>query len=230
MDRERRFVAENPLAFGPKPDGHEVFTIRRRKMNEPKDSARRSFDAPLSVGNEIVARVERWARSAVDTRARLIVQLDPPDSSDAWRLAVFAPNPRGAPAPIEQAIVMAGSDRRYLEDEMIRLERMVPPLLRPGGTRRGQVVLSADEAWDMMATTGPRLRDAGYDVRVPQMTKRRATPSLRVYVEETESTVGANQLANVRWSAVFGDVELTAAEFRKGIRFSLQIPAGERLG
>jgi len=171
-----------------------------------------AFDAPLSVGNEIVARVERWARSAVDTRARLIVQLDPPDSSDAWRLAVFAPNPRGAPAPIEQAIVMAGSDRRYLEDEMIRLERMVPPLLRPGGTRRGQVVLSADEAWDMMATTGPRLRDAGYDVRVPQMTKRRATPSLRVYVEETESTVGANQLANVRWSAVFGDVELTAAE------------------
>jgi len=39
MDREHRFVTENPLAFGPKPDGYEVVTIRRRKMNEPKDSA-----------------------------------------------------------------------------------------------------------------------------------------------------------------------------------------------
>jgi SNF2 family DNA or RNA helicase len=45
------------------------------------------------------------------------------------------------------------------------------------------------------------------------MSLRKPSPSLRVFVEETqESVVGANQLANVRWSAVFDGVELTAAD------------------
>jgi hypothetical protein len=38
----------------------------------------------------------------------------------------------------------------------------------------------------------------------------------RVFVDAaSESVVGANQLANVRWSAVFGDVELTAADIAR---------------
>jgi superfamily II DNA or RNA helicase len=170
-----------------------------------------AFDAPAAVATEISARVERWARAVVDGRVQLLVQLDPPDESDAWRLAVYAKG-RGAPTPIEQAIVMATGDRPYLEDELARLERMVPALLRPGAMRRGQVALSAGEAWDLMATTGPRLRDAGFEVHVPEMSRRRATPSLRVHVDAANSVVGASQLADVRWSAVFGDVELSAAE------------------
>ncbi len=170
-----------------------------------------AFDAPGAVATEISARLERWARPVVDGRVQLLVQLDPPDESDAWHLAVYAKG-AGAPTPIEQAIVMATSDRAYLEDELARLERMVPPLVRPGSVRRGEVALSAAEAWDLMATTGPRLRDAGFDVRVPEMSRRRATPSLRVHVDGADSVVGASQLADVRWSAVFGDVELSAAE------------------
>ena len=40
---------------------------------------------------------------------------------------------------------------------LARLERLVPALRRPGGSRRGQVVLSQDEAWEIMAETGAQL-------------------------------------------------------------------------
>jgi SNF2 family DNA or RNA helicase len=82
--------------------------------------------------------------------------------------------------------------------------------------RRGQVVLSTDEAWELMATTGPRLRAAGFDVRVPEMSRRAPSPALRVHVDASSATnVGANQLANVQWSAVFDDVELTAEDIAR---------------
>ena len=92
---------------------------------------------------------------------------------------------------------------------------MLPALLRAGTDRRGHTILSQDEAWELMVTTGPRLADAGFDVRVPELSTRKATPSLRLFAESKETAVGANQLADVRWSAVFDDVELTAAEIRE---------------
>ena len=117
---------------------------------------------------------------------------------------------------LEQAIVVGGSERQHIEAEVQRLERMLPALRRPGGHRRGQVVLGADEAWDLMAATGPRLQLAGFEVRVPELSKRASTPSLRIFVDAvSETAVGANQLANVRWSAVFDDVELTAADIAR---------------
>ncbi|MCU1430176.1 MAG: Helicase, family [Actinomycetia bacterium] len=174
-----------------------------------------AFDAPVSVGAEIATRVERWARAVTAERARMIVQLDPPEGN-AWHLAVFSAGKDGRPVPIEQAIVMAGTDRALLEEEMARLERMFPALQRPGGPRRGQVILSADEAWELMTSSGPRLQAAGYDVRVPAMSPRNATPSLRLFVDASSaSAVGANQLANVHWSAVFDDVELTAEDIAR---------------
>ena len=67
-----------------------------------------------------------------------------------------------------------------------------------------------------MAATGPRLQLAGFDVRVPELSRRPSTPSLRIFVDAvSETAVGANQLANVRWSAVFDDVELTAADIAR---------------
>ena len=103
--------------------------------------------------------------------------------------------------------------RREIEDQLVRLERMLPVLLRPGSNRRGEVVLSQEEAWELMSKIGPELSAAGYDVRVPALSTKKATPSLRLTSEgPASSVVGANQLANVRWSAVFDDVELTAAE------------------
>jgi superfamily II DNA or RNA helicase len=175
-----------------------------------------AFDAPLRLGGEISARGERWARSVTREHAPFVVRLDPPDDGDAWNLTVLAPGPEGRLTPIEQAIVNGGSDRADVEDEMSRLERMLPALRRPGGTRRGQVILSQDEAWDLMVNTGPRLAAAGFDVRVPALSRRRPTPALRVFADESSaSAVGANQLANVRWSALFDDVELTAADIAR---------------
>jgi superfamily II DNA or RNA helicase len=175
-----------------------------------------AFDAPVKVAGEVVARLERWSQIVTESHARLIVQLDTPDDGGAWRLAVYAPGARRALVPIEHAIVMAKSDRHALEAEMARLERMLPVLLRPGEIRRGQVILSTDEAWDLMTTTGPRLVAAGFDVRAPQISRRRTSPSLRVTVEHvSQAAVGASQLANVHWSALFDDVELTAADIAR---------------
>ena len=174
------------------------------------------FEAPQRLGGEAVARIERWARPVTGSHERLVVQLDAPDSGDAWHLAVLAKGPDASLVSIEEAIVNAGSHRRDLEDEMKRLERLLPVLMRPGEMRRGQVVLSQAEAWQLMSETGPRLLAAGFDVRVPALSRKKASPSLRLFAESAStSAASANQLANVRWSAVFGDVELTAEEISR---------------
>ena len=142
------------------------------------------------------------------------MRLDPPDDGDAWHLAVFASGPKGELMPIEHAIVNAGSEPAATSKTRPRASNACcPRSCGPGGMRRGQVILSQDEAWELMTETGPQLVAAGFDVRVPALSLRKPSPSLRVFVDETsESVVGANQLANVRWSAVFDDVELTAAD------------------
>ena len=181
-----------------------------------------AFDAPLRVAGELVERADAWARPVTRDHAALIVRLNPPDRGDAWDLAVFAPAAKSGQdaaaaslVPIEQAIAAATANKRDLEDQLARLERMLPVLLRAGTTRRGQVVLSQDEAWELMAELGPRLSAAGFDVRVPELAKRSPSPMLRVFAEAAETVVGASQLADVRWSAVFGDVELTAADIAR---------------
>jgi superfamily II DNA or RNA helicase len=175
-----------------------------------------AFDSPVKVTGEIVTGIERWARLVTEPHERLIVQLDPPDDGGAWRVAVNVPRSRGGPISVEQAIAASTSERAHLEAEMARLERMLPVLLRPGGLRRGQVILSADEAWDLMANTGPQLVAAGFEVRAPQISKRKSSPSLRVYVDAVaDSAVGAKQLANVSWSAMFDEVELSAADIAR---------------
>jgi len=64
-----------------------------------------------------------------------------------------------------------------------------------------------------MTVTGSTLEAAGFDVRVPALSRRKPAPALRLFTEPAGDTmVGARQLSNVHWSAVFDDVELTAAE------------------
>jgi hypothetical protein len=65
----------------------------------------------------------------------------------------------------------------------VRLERLLPALLRPGGTRRGEVVLSQAEAWELMSETGDELIAAGFDVRVTELSRKKATPSLRLQAD-----------------------------------------------
>ena len=50
-------------------------------------------------------------------------------------------------------------------------------------------------------------------MRVPALSRRKPTPGLRLFTEPSSDTVvGAHQLNDVRWSVVFDDVELTAAD------------------
>jgi SNF2 family DNA or RNA helicase len=64
-----------------------------------------------------------------------------------------------------------------------------------------------------MTVTGPTLQTAGFDVRVPQLSRRKPTPALQLWTSPSGDTVvGAAQLSDVRWSVVFDDVELSAAE------------------
>ena len=175
-----------------------------------------AFEAPVASASEVSNRLARWAKPvSATTRPRLVVQLDPPDKGNAWFLSVFGPGAEGNLLPIELALGDS-KNTASLADELLRLERVLPVLLRPGALRRGQVYLSQDEAWELMTTTGPTLTNAGFEVRVPALSRRRPSPSLRLFTEPRPDTVvGAHQLSNVRWSAVFDDIELTASDIAK---------------
>ena len=180
-------------------------------LNAHLDGAR--FDAPTRVGSELMRKLTKWtAPIAGLTGARLVIELLSPDDTGGWHLSVLGPDPDGNLVPVEVAIV----DHPKLVDQLERVERLLPALKRPGAARRGQVILSQDEAWSLMTDTGPLLVSIGFDVRVPAMTTKRVTPTLRLTAEESDETVvGARQLANVSWSALFGDVELTAADIAR---------------
>ena len=175
------------------------------------------FTAPSVVAGDVAGQIDRWAKPVIFPSTRqIVVQLDPPDSGGAWHLKVLAPGPDKRLVSVDVALVNAGSKRRELEADLGRLERLLPELNRLGSHRRGDVILSQDEAWQLMSVTGRALITAGFDVRVPAMSPRKLTPTLRLDSDpSTPSTSGASQLSKVRWSVVFDDVELTAAEIAK---------------
>jgi hypothetical protein len=177
-----------------------------------------TFEAPHQQGSEIRKGLKTWAGGVTgSSKLALTVQLDPPDEGDAWLLRTLTSDGRRTDEPIEAAMSRANHTRKEaLKRELERLEGLYEPLLRGKDTRRGQVILSQEEAWDLMTTTGPVLVAAGFEVRVPPLSKKKATPSLRVTsMEARESAVGAQQLNDVRWSAVFDDVELTADDIQR---------------
>jgi hypothetical protein len=177
------------------------------------------FEVPTRPGTEIANRLKEWAKPVTGVSSdRLIVQLDPPDESNGWFAQVLAHAERGnGVEPVEIAANSHSKSRsRHLRAELDRLEMMFPALLRPGGRRRGQVILSQDEAWRLMSEEGRLLSLAGFELRVPALAPKKATAALRLTSEEQrDSVVGAQQLANVRWSVVFDDVELTAEDIAK---------------
>ena len=197
------------------PDDPRTLTAAAEAFLARLDGA--PFDVPAGIAGELTNALERWAGPVTSKGYRsLIVQLDPPDSGDAWHLAVFAPGKGHQLVPVEVALVNAGNQRRELEGNLVRLERLYPPLQRPGSLRRGEVVLSQNEAWELMTEAGPVLADAGFDIRVPALSRRKPTPSLRMFSDiGGDSVVGAHQLANVSWTAVFDDIELTAADIAR---------------
>lgn len=173
-----------------------------------------TFQAPTKVGGELLRRLNQWAFPVLGTAdVRLVVQLDAPDDAGAWHVAVLCGDDGGNLIPAEVAITLASKlNSRVIVAHLSRLERLFPELMRLGGRRRGEVFLSQDEAWRLMTESGDRLRSAGFDVRVPPLRRQKAVASLRLTSETDETVVGVQQLANVRWSAVFDEVELSAAE------------------
>jgi superfamily II DNA or RNA helicase len=175
------------------------------------------FGANLALATTLSRRLEQWSRTVTDAaRPKLVVQLDPPSAGGVWLVSVSAASGKGgALVPIDTAL-RSESGRRQLIAEWQRLGRLFPAIDRVGVSRRGQVAISQDEAWQFMTVVGPTLATVGFDVRLPALSRRKARPSLRLFAEATAgSTVGAHQLSNVAWSVLFDDVELTADDVRR---------------
>ena len=66
-----------------------------------------------------------------------MIQLDPPDTGDAWFLHVLGRGAEGGLLPIEQALTDS-KRTQHLADEIVRLERIYDKLGRAGGLRRGR--------------------------------------------------------------------------------------------
>jgi hypothetical protein len=171
------------------------------------------FPAPTTLASDVARRLELWAKTvASSSRPNLVVQLDPPGPGGVWMVSVHSVSPSGELVPVDTAL-RAERGSRPLASEWARLERVYPAISRSSLQRRGQVALSQDEAWRLMTDVGPVLTAVGFDVRVPELSRRKATPSLRLFAEASAaSVVGAHQLSNVSWSVLFDDIELTAAE------------------
>ena len=196
-----------PPNIGSKEDVGEMIVSRLDGM---------AFRAPVDDAVDIARRLTQWAVPVTGlAKLRIVVQLDPPDDSGTWLARVLVPNGKEELEPIEVTVTTGSEARRKLVNKQItRLERLFPELLRPGGRRRGEVLLSQNEAWELMSNVGETLTAAGYDVRVPKLTGLKTTPILRITAESQETVVGAQQIADVRWTALFDDVELDADQIR----------------
>lgn len=173
------------------------------------------FDVPAQRGAELTKGLSTWARHVTGTaNVTLILQLDPPDEGDAWYLRTMVTGANNKLEAVDAAMSNASQSRReQIKAELDRLEGIYEPLLRGKAERRGEVILSQDEAWDLMTETGPILSAAGFDARIPPLSRRKPRPGLKLTSTESEqAAVGAQQLTYVKWSAVFGDVELSAKE------------------
>ena len=172
------------------------------------------FRANAALVTGLSRRLDQWSRTVTDpARPKLTLQLDPPVPGGVWLLSVQAPSGKGTLVSMETALRVEGT-RRALMAEWNRLGRLVPSLDRGG--RRGQLAMSQDEAWEFMTETGPTLAAIGFDVRLPELSRRKARPSLRLFAEApADSVVGARQLSNVSWTVLFDDAELTADDVRR---------------
>ncbi|MBV9661187.1 MAG: DEAD/DEAH box helicase [Acidimicrobiales bacterium] len=178
----------------------------------------RPFSAQVEPAGRIGEDLKRWAAPVTSNhRVGLSVRLDPPGPDGGWLLTVEATGVDKHSMPVEHALVVSsGTKSQQVEAQLRRLERLVPALRRPT-TRRGQVVLDNDEAVELMFTTGPGLQSAGFEVMLPRVSRRKPSPQLRLFAEAIggESQVGVRQLSNVRWTVLFDDLELDAAEISR---------------
>ncbi len=206
----RRLVTAATAAIA-RTRGDMAETVLARLDGEP-------FTANARPAGEMADELKRWASPVLSAgTVGLTVRLDPPEKDGGWLLHVEVSGIERHLVPVEQAL--ASPNRAKAQEanvQLRRLERLLPPLLRPTRTR-GTVVLGADEAWDLMTRTGAALVAAGFDVRVPAASRRRTGPRLHMQADAftKDSKVGAQQLSAVRWSVLFGDTQLDAADIAR---------------
>jgi hypothetical protein len=179
------------------------------------------FTAVRRPAGQLIQELGLWAAPVTGRRnVGLRVELHPPDrepsAAPGWLLTVSAIGVESRPVRYDRAQETASRKKtKHLDAEMRRLERLLPALRR-SGEGQSQVVLDSEEAWDLMTDTGAALVAAGFTVRVPALSTRRPRPRLQLEAEPRgPSQVGAHQLSRVRWSVLFDDVELDAAEISR---------------
>ena len=176
------------------------------------------FEAPTDHGMEISRGMQRWGKAVTaPSKLSLVVTLDPPADDGTWHLRTMADDGNGKLDSVESVMSNGSNARRQaIKRDLDRLERLYVTLERVKARRRGEVLLGTDEAWEFMTSIGPMLTTAGFDVRVPPLSRKKAKPKLKLTsFNEGETAVGAQQLTAVVWSAVFGDQELTAEQIRE---------------
>ena len=103
--------------------------------------------------------LQRWAHAVTGTpTVRLVVQLDPPDEGDAWHLrTLVAGGSQQAAAACDAAMANAlgRPARRASSASSTGSSASTRRCGAAAGARRGEVVLSQDEAWELMTRTGP---------------------------------------------------------------------------
>ncbi|HEY8544980.1 MAG TPA: SNF2-related protein [Acidimicrobiales bacterium] len=176
------------------------------------------FRAAKQPAAQLAHELGLWA-AEVRGRRRigLVVELHPPHADGGWLVTVSATGVEAQPVPVHQALATAsGKKVKSLEAELRRLERLLPALRR-SGENRAQVIVDSDEAWDLMTDTGRVLVAAGFDVRVPVASVRRPSPRLQLRADHPTglARVGAHELSRVRWSVLFDDADLDAAEIMR---------------
>ena len=114
---------------------------RRPKPSSPASTAARSTRRCASRARS--RRASSSGRASVTgERERLVVRLDPPDSGNAWHLAVFASGPQGRARADRARDRQRGLGPRPRSKTRPRASSACCPRSRgPGGTRRGQVIL-----------------------------------------------------------------------------------------
>ena len=138
------------------------------------------FEAPVARRRRACPkRLERWAKPVTGTARRPPRRAARPARLGRRLVPVGArPRRRGQRCCRSSWRWSTARAPSALADELARLERLLPVLLRPGALRRGQVYLSQDEAWELMTVTGPaldgrRLRRAGARAVAAQADARR---------------------------------------------------------
>ena len=183
------------------------------------------FEAPASYAFELGRRLDQWHRAVRSEHSiPLTLQLNSPDEkpnspdeNSFWQLSVLSEASDGELQPVERELTVASRARQLsVKRQLVRLERLCPELVRLGGRRRGEVLLNSDEAWRLITETGEMLTACGYVVKSPEIARRSLKPALRITaIDSSESDVGAEQLANVRWSVVVDDLELSVEDIRE---------------